>query len=280
MTGWRLARASVTLGVVLVTGAAIVSAADAIASHWREREIHIDGVNDDWEDTFYNKDVGTIGVVNDERYLYLSIVTSDQQRRRQFVAQGLIVWLDAKGGKKQSFGIELPGSRVIAGDARRRGPDEPPLDLPAPPLTYFELLGPKKDDRQRIELAVDSGIEVASGSREGALVYELKIPLAKTATEAYAIGTLPGRTIGLGLETPKPEGPQGSRPEGRGDAGGGGGFGGGGRGGYGGGRGGGRGGGYGGGGRQGPDGGGLRAQNVKPLKIWTALQLAAMATKG
>jgi hypothetical protein len=67
---------------------------------------------------------------------------------------------------------------------------------------------------------------------QGTLRYELKVPLAKTTDHPYAIGTAPGKTIGIGLETPKPE-RSSSGGGGRGN--GGGGYGGGGYGGHGGG---------------------------------------------
>ncbi len=265
-----------------------VRAADSIASRWRDHDIRVDGVNDEWQETVSVNDAGSVGAVNDDRFLYLTIITSDQQRRRQFATEGVIVWLDATGGKKRTFGIRLPGgffpgSRGFpgGGPGGRGGFDEPPADIPAPALTYFELLGPKKDDRRRIERTSDSGIEVAAGSREGTFVYELKVPLAKTSAESYGVGTAPGRKIGLGFETPKIERPEYAPPEERGGGGGRGGSGGGGRGGGGGfGGGGGRGGiggGGGGGGRSGR-GGETRPEAVKRLDVWTTIQLAARST--
>ena len=43
------------------------------------------------------------------------------------------------------------------------------------------------------------GIAVKVGQIEGYLVYELKVPLARTAETPYAIETRPGSAIGLGL---------------------------------------------------------------------------------
>jgi hypothetical protein len=103
------------------------------------------------------------------------------------------------------------------------------------------------------------GIAVKTGNVEGYAVYELKVPLEKTADAPYAIEAKAGAVIGFGLESPKVEQP--SR-EGRG----GGGFGG-----MGGGMGG-RGGGMGGHGGGGGERGGYEAP--KPLKMWAAIKLA------
>ena len=251
-----------------------LAAAESIASHWRSREIRVDGVNDEWQNTVSFEDAMNIGAINDDQFLYLTVITSDEQRRRQFATAGLIVWLDASGGRKQSFGIKLPGAGAFPGagpgDQRRRGrfdaspPDAqtPPPDVQTPALTYFELLGPRKDDRRRIERAADSGIEVAADSREGTLVYELKVPLAKTAAHEYAIGTETGRKIGLGLETPEIERPEVDARGGRRGIGGG-------RGGI---------GGFGRGGGRGGAGAERGVQPPKPLKVWTTIRLAKLPT--
>ena len=83
-----------------------------------------------------------------------------RRERRLLMATGLMVWIDAGGGKKKSYGIRFPGALGPAGGwpgarsaavrvtrARRIARPEPPL----PPLTWFELVGPREDDRRRLE---------------------------------------------------------------------------------------------------------------------------------
>jgi hypothetical protein len=273
---------TIVAAVAITTCVGGVAAAQTIASRWRTRDIRVDGVNDEWQESISVENAMSVGAINDDRFLYLAVITSDQQRRRQLTAAGLTIWLDASGGKKQSFGIRIPGAfdgAVRGGGGRFGAPSgdgQPPPAAAAPPsLTYFELLGPGKDERRRIERTAESGIEVAEDLREGTLVLELKIPMTKTGGSAYAIGTAPGRKIGLGLETPEIERPQVAFGGGGGGGRGGGGGGGGGRGGQGGG-GFGRGGGRGGGGGAGSGAGGDRGpQPLKPLKLWTTIQLAA-----
>ena len=106
------------------------------------------------------------------------------------------------------------------------------------------------------------GIAVKVGEVRGYFVYELKVPLARTAEWPYAIEAKSGALIGFGLETPKMERP--SR-----EGGGTGGFGG--RGGGMGGRGGGM------GGRRGGDRN--QPEQAKPLKSWATIQLAPVASR-
>ena len=81
-----------------------------LTSHWRDRDIAIDGVNDEWEGItvpIRNAPIST-GFFNDGRYLYFCLVTSDRSAQAQIRRQGLIVWIDEDGGKKKHFGLEFP----------------------------------------------------------------------------------------------------------------------------------------------------------------------------
>ncbi len=278
--------------IVAATALGLAAAPPLLKSAWRDRDVKIDGVNDEWQanTTYLQDDQLSVGLLNDGEFLYAMVATSEPRRRLQLLAGGLTLWVDPGGKKKQDFGIVVPGAGFGGGGGgmRQRGqegesgqgrPDaETALERFNQPITWFELVGPGKDDRRRLELAAGPGIEISRGVHEGMLTYEFKIPLAHSAAHEYAIETAAGRIVGFGLETPKPEAlRQGGRGEGsRGGVGGGGGGGRiGGRGGFGGGMGGGRRGGVDGGGERGR--GGERLQPLKPLKIWTTATLAAAA---
>ncbi len=300
----RAAAACVTALVLLpLAGYGVLSASkNTLTSGWRDRDIKIDGFNDDWptlssfsEDTRFS-----IGLANDEQFLYVALSTNDRATSLQALHQGLIVWFDAEGGKKKRFGIEYPvvalpearsdgygggrGRGGYGGGERQDGSDgqnggqgkaqgQPSVDelwaraQANGRLNQLELLGPGKDDRRSLVVAEAAPIQVKIGTNEGTLVYEMRIPLTKSGDAPYAIGGRPGGTIGIGLETP----PREWRNEGGRGAGGFGGMGG--RGGFGGH------GGWGGGGRPGYGGGPFfqRPQQAKPLKTWASVQLAAHA---
>lgn len=55
-----------------------------------------------------------------------------------------------------------------------------------------------------MEIAEVPGIEIAVAPSRGLLVYELRIPLLQTESHLVAVGAQPGRTIGIGFETPNP----------------------------------------------------------------------------
>ncbi len=259
-----------------------------IDGHWRDREIAIDGDSGDWAGPLASLDEKhpiNAAVANDGHSLYLVFSTSDAAVRRQIMRQGLTVWFDPGGGEKKHFGIKFPvGFTPGMGGRGRRGgrggfgprgggdgddpgasegtPDQP--DQMEPP-NRLEVYGPVKDDAHTFVLDAAPGIAVKVGQVEGYLVYELKVPLARTSETPYAIEASAGSVIGLGLETPEIERPQ--RMEGVGGRGGGMG---------------GRGGGMGGrGGGMGGRGGGMGDRRSggfevpKPLKVWATVQLAA-----
>ena len=63
-----------------------------------------------------------------------------------------------------------------------------------------------------MDLTPALGIELASGAGDSVVIYELKLPLKKTAARTYAVGAGPGSTIGLGIATPTSPRDLGKRP--------------------------------------------------------------------
>src|SRR4051794_11848557 len=137
--------------------------------------------------------------------------------------RGLVVWFDPEGKTKKRFGLKYPvvesseeqlgsgrygGHRQGAGDAGGSGSGgrgERPSDDSYRPADHIDVLSSNKDDERSLTLDHASGIEAAARVDQGTLVYELKVPLARSDEHPYAIGTGPGKTIGIGLETPKVE---------------------------------------------------------------------------
>ena len=70
-----------------------------LTSGWATGAIEIDGVDDEWAGatTYFEKQDVTVGVLNDDEFLYVSLVTSGPVGRLA-MATGLTVWLDPDGG--------------------------------------------------------------------------------------------------------------------------------------------------------------------------------------
>ncbi len=278
--GWRC----LAIAWLVAAGWSAVYAAThlQVVSRWRDRPIAIDGRQDDWGSsglTPFGDEPVSIDVMNDADFLYVRLTASEAAIRNEILRRGLIVWFDPEGGTKKHFGIEYPvaeagsfgegrygrygGGRAGEGNSGTERPREGAGEYEPPDRLVVH--GPGKDDVRSLTLDHAGGIEAAVKVDQGSVVYELKVPLAKSDDRQYAIETAQGKTIGVGLETPKVQHPaeSGHGGFGRGMGGGGG------MGGHGGGM-----GGRGGGMHRPPGGEGGGYEPPKPLKGWASIALA------
>lgn len=183
-----------------------------INSHWKDRDISIDGENRDWLGAVYYFEDNNIsaGVLNDEGFIYICMIAEDPPLRAQIMFQGLTFWFDPDGGKEKAFGIRFPlGRQNRPGREMPMGPGEEELDQEKTQeffeksLTELEILGPRKDEKRRIQVKDMKGIEIAVDASGGLLVYELKVPLLHSEQHPYAVGAKAGDLIGIGIEVPK-----------------------------------------------------------------------------
>ncbi len=260
---------------LLSTAGGLMAGPDpVIPSEWKSRDVQVDGRIEDWSRLTVLDKGPAVAAANDAEFLFLVISATDPEMRRT-LERGLVLWIDPTGTKKPDAGFQLPAMTR----GRGFGPGSDTLDpdgsaaKPAA-IEQLDVLGPGQQ-RHLVPLTTALGIAAASAMDQGAVVFEMRVPLAASPEHPYAVGVAPGQSFGLGLFTPEvPKSGAGGDERGRGRVGGGmgggGGYGGGGRsGGYGGGR-------RGGGGGSAPAGG-FAGEPVKPIKIWTKLQLAAGA---
>jgi uncharacterized membrane protein YgcG len=239
--------------VVTVIFAALLdgcAGAVQVASRWDDNPIRIDGDSSDWTDStvFVQKDDFRLGVMNDDKYLYVCLMSNLPNLGRQVMFRGMTIWFDPNGGEKKTVGIRYPigmggmGMPVRAEGGEGNQGDQGDRDRSrfdpetSPALSEFEYLGPSENDRQRVSKLEAQGVEVQLKSTQDRFVYELKIPLVYSSQHPYSLETRPGSAIGIGVESNAPQRSQfAQRGEGSGRGGVGGGegrgFGGGGRGG-------------------------------------------------
>jgi hypothetical protein len=269
-------------------------------SRWSGGPVTIDAQNTEWDGaiTYFEDEQISVGLQNDDSYLYVALFTEDRAALAQVLTGGFTIWFDPTGKKEKQFGIKYP--RTLKEEERRlllpppgRGSKPDSLgpvfkDLPK----ELEIVDPKGGAGHVLKLG-EGGIEVAMNLSKGLLAFELKVPFHMTAETPYAIGASEKGTLAVGIETAQMTRPAG-RPKGgrgaeglggdmgEGDAasGMGGGPGGGGPGGGmgggpgGGGMGGGPGGGMGGPGGRGPGGPGGRPGASEPLNLWISVLLS------
>jgi hypothetical protein len=173
-----------------------------------DHQVIVDGKTEDWGGDLFVAEGERIelGFLNDRENLYVCLLTTDNFVRAQILTQGLTVWFDPKGKTDKVFGIKFPvglppGERKMPLGDNPEGPDLE--NLPKAPMTEMEIIRSEKEPPQKLNVAEAKGIEVKVVPSSGLIVYELKIPLAKTEQHPIAVGAEPGKTIGIGFETPK-----------------------------------------------------------------------------
>lgn len=180
-----------------------------LSSEWRDREIIIDGRNNDWLGAMmYIEDENiSVGLLNDESFMYFCMIAENPLIRTQVMRRSFTLWFDPEGGKKKTFGIRFPIGMQMRDAPMRRSDDEQNReevrDISKRALTELEILGPGEEEQKRMPVAEAKGIDIRIEASSGMLVYELKVPLQSSEEYPYAIGAKPGASIGLGLETPK-----------------------------------------------------------------------------
>jgi hypothetical protein len=126
--------------------------------------------------------------------------------------QGMIVWLDSKGGKNKTFGIKYPLGRQGEEPERERMDPRDMMDETfreemmqrlQETMTELEVLGPDEEVLAKMEIEDAQGIEVKMRNAGGTFVYELKVPLASSEEMPFSVGVNPGDTIGVGFLSPK-----------------------------------------------------------------------------
>jgi hypothetical protein len=285
-----VARAAAAVGLAVILCGCMQP---ELASNWLDREITIDGKAPEWagREAYYDENEGLkAGFFNDERYLYVYFSTWHRHTQMQILMNGLTIWIDANGGKRETFGVNYPLKQAMEGP--RESPADPSAATPGsegndPAMLRnlvnqsrgeLRILGPGNEPIASLpatdssETAIEAMVDVANRT----LIYELKIPLAATDGPPYAISAGPGSIIGIGLKVGQREMPDmkrrgesapGGTEEGPGGTGGGPGGGG---------------GGMGGGGMGGFPGGGMGAPGgmggrpaVESLALWVKVKLAA-----
>jgi hypothetical protein len=184
-----------------------------LSSTWRQQQIVVDGENADWVamPSHAEKTKFTVSVSNDNEFAYICLTSHEPRVHMQMMMSGFTVWFDRNGGSDKTFGIKFPLGRQAGAmppmmDREKMNDPETMRQLSDGALSEFEILGPNESDRYRLSVTSGGGIQAKLGrSKQGQMVYELRVPLTKSPVHKYAINVLPSARIGVGFETGKME---------------------------------------------------------------------------
>ncbi len=188
------------------------------------KPIEIDGDKREWTDVSAYIDKNNtmaVSVCHDTEYFYMCLMSQDPQVQMQVMHNGLTVWLDNRGSDHKTFGINFPLNKHDGGpppmmERGKMHDFETSNRMMEQAQSEMEIVGEKESDRYRLSITNTEGIKVKIGrSREGILIYELQVPLRKTAQHPHAIEIADDAYVGLGIETAEMELSMGKHAGGR-----------------------------------------------------------------
>jgi hypothetical protein len=195
---------------------------EELYSAWCDRHVTVDGINDDSEwararHYVYMPDGGfTVGILNDEKMLYLRLSTRNQALQRKIMTAGLFVWLNETGNQKLNYGVHFPLPAKDGDPSQEERPTVPGkngINLMEPsgksdpfiaiPQKDIEIIGPGKNERGVIvaDHTSQDGFRCHIGKTRDVLVYELQVPLIKSGKSSHGIAINKPKIVGIGLVT-------------------------------------------------------------------------------
>lgn len=191
-----------------VQGCSSASEVTAIAP---SKPIIIDGKSDDWAGhlLYYRNEKLTLGVSNDNDFVYLCVMSSDQSVYRTILMRGLTVWFDTTGGSGKYFGMRFPTEAAPPDMQANR--EEPPGTMDemmvrrAEGATKLSVIGTKKDTRTEMLLPGKNGLDARIGYKPGVFVYEMKVPLGVDLGDGLKLAFSRDNQLGIRLETTEME---------------------------------------------------------------------------
>ena len=108
---------SLLLCTVLCMAMVGCKSAMSLTSGTADRDIEIDGSEAEWVNILQPiaDENFAVGILNDDEYLYISLVSADMRVRSKIMALGMTLWLDESGGQDKSLGIRFPLGILDAG---------------------------------------------------------------------------------------------------------------------------------------------------------------------
>lgn len=175
-----------------------------LQSAFRSSSVLVDGDENDWYEYLrpVEKQNMSIGIVNDDDFLYVGMMTSDPVLLHQMATRGIVLWVDPAGGRAQSLGLQFPlGLAEAAGNAPLPRTESAFEELFERSLLEMELVRDAGAERVRLPTNTIPGVATGASLENGTLFYEIRLPLAESGPYTFAAGATPGGTIGIGIES-------------------------------------------------------------------------------
>ncbi|NJD21338.1 MAG: hypothetical protein FIA82_01530 [Melioribacter sp.] len=204
-----------TIAVFLfIIVAASCSSVKETTSIWSSNEIKIDGDISDWQNSLASipDKKFAVGFKNDDKFLYVSLITDDRMKIMQMLRNGFITWFTPDGKSDKTFGVKFPLSNKDLKDEQIQNMNRENFQPDNMEKQFAQLLIRQKEleiiNNDKFPLSLmylenKEGIKAKLGYTENNFVYELQVPLKAGGNYTYQIAATPGGKVTIRFETEK-----------------------------------------------------------------------------
>ena len=178
--------------LLLATPTFACATAPELVSQRPSPEIAVDGAYNEWSGRLVRIEGErsvAIGVANDDKNLYLCLVTRDLDVQTLIERVGFTLWVDSRGGTRREIGFRV-------------APFQAGAQATAP--AYVEIVQHGAEYGEQLVGSSAGPIDVQAAARADVIAYEIRIaletPLSGSSGQS-GITLAPGERVGLGFET-------------------------------------------------------------------------------
>lgn len=187
----------------------------AVSSVWTTVTLDIDGSNADWaEDVMNTEEKLSIDLAfrNDSDFLYVLFMFKDPEFMSSISSTGLTLYFNTEGKKKKQYGMKFVRQTVTADQfitilEQQRGAltEEQKQEVRSRKnysIRRYKIInkGKEIDIPTDVEQAQRAIFRTEMNKETKTAIYEIAIPLEKSAEKATGIGTEAGQAIKVGFE--------------------------------------------------------------------------------
>lgn len=207
--------AHISLVILMFALASVgLSKEKSVESKWTSQPPMIDGLYDDWSEdalTSEGKVKVDYAVRNDDQNIYVLFIFKDPKYLSTIQATGIILYFDTEVKKKKDHGLhflreELTPEELIAylegrGETLTEERKQAIRAKPGYVVHRVETVGKKEQETpetSQMSSTLKPDFKINIMGKE--VIYEFRIPLAKSEVSPQGIGVEPGQTIKVGFE--------------------------------------------------------------------------------
>jgi len=203
------------LMIALLAGSVIFfgcSSSAQINSGWNNIGVKVDGDPAEWNTSGYivKDEKVSLNFRNDDKFLYICLMTSDRSKVMQMTRSGFVVWFYPENNDEKIFGIKFPMQVSLLDKNEKQEfnkdlfrPDEMQTQFNKMILdaNEFQVINEDKYPLNQYSIENNEGIKAKLGINSDRFIYELQVPIESQENYTYKVAVKPGDKVKVEFET-------------------------------------------------------------------------------